>query len=108
QQMQAATTGAVEAIRGIGETVERTSGIATAIAAAVEEQGATTREIARSAAQVAGGTDVVNQAISGVRAAAEETGSAAAGMLSATEALAGQTAILREKSAGFLRAVRAA
>ncbi|MBP0491586.1 methyl-accepting chemotaxis protein [Pararoseomonas indoligenes] len=108
QQMQAATTGAVEAIRGIGETVERTSGIATAIAAAVEEQGATTREIARSAAQVAGGTDTVNQAIAGVRAAAEETGSAAGGMLSATEALAGQTAILREKSSGFLRAVRAA
>ena len=108
QQMQAATSGAVEAIRGIGETVERTSGIATAIAAAVEEQGATTREIARSAAQVAGGTEVVNQAIAGVRTAAEETGSAAGGMLSATEALAGQTAILREKSAGFLRAVRAA
>ncbi|WP_458095884.1 methyl-accepting chemotaxis protein [Roseomonas sp. WA12] len=108
QQMQSATSGAVEAIRGIGETVERTSGIATAIAAAVEQQGATTREIARSAAQVAGGTDTVNQAIGGVRAAAEEAGSAAGGMLAATEALAGQTVILREKSASFLRAVRAA
>jgi methyl-accepting chemotaxis protein len=108
QQMQAATSGAVEAIRGIGETVERTSGIATAIAAAVEQQGATTREIARSAAQVAGGTDTVNQAITGVRAAAEETGAAAGSMLAATEALAGQTVILREKSAGFLQAVRAA
>jgi methyl-accepting chemotaxis protein len=108
QEMQAATSGAVEAIRGIGETVERTSGIATAIAAAVEEQGATTREIARSAAQVAGGTDTVNKAIGGVRAAAEETGSAAGSMLAATEALQSQTTILREKSAGFLRAVRAA
>ena len=108
QQMQAATAGAVEAIRGIGATVERTSGIATAIAAAVEQQGATTREIARSAAQVAGGTDTVNQAIAGVRAAADETGTAAGAMLTATEALAGQTAILREKSAGFLRAVRSA
>ncbi|HEY8612081.1 MAG TPA: methyl-accepting chemotaxis protein [Roseomonas sp.] len=108
QQMQAATTGAVEAIRGIGETVERTSGIATAIAAAVEQQGATTQEIARSAAEVAGSTDRVSRSIASVRAAAEETGEAAGGMLSATEALAGQTAILREKSAGFLRAVRAA
>jgi methyl-accepting chemotaxis protein len=60
QQMQAATSGAVEAIRGIGATVERTSGIATAIAAAVEEQGATTQEIARSAAEVAGSTDRVS------------------------------------------------
>jgi methyl-accepting chemotaxis protein len=108
QQMQSATTGAVEAIRGIGETVERTSGIATAIAAAVEQQGAATREIARSAAQVAEGTDTVNQAIGGVRRAAEEAGSAAGGMLSATEELAGQAAVLREKSASFLRAVRAA
>ena len=108
QQMQSATTGAVEAIRGIGATVERTSGIATAIAAAVEQQGATTREIARSAAQVAGGTDTVNHAIAGVRAAADETGVAAGTMLTATETLAGQTAILREKSEGFLRAVRAA
>jgi methyl-accepting chemotaxis protein len=108
QQMQAATSGAVEAIRGIGATVERTSGIATAIAAAVEEQGATTQEIARSAALVAGGTDRVSRSIASVRAAAEETGEAAGGMLAATEALAGQTTILREKSAGFLRAVRAA
>ncbi|MBI0537556.1 methyl-accepting chemotaxis protein [Roseomonas sp. KE2513] len=108
QQMQAATAGAVEAIRGIGATVERTSGIATAIAAAVEEQGATTREIARSATEVAGGTDRVNHAIAGVRAAAEETGSAAGAMLTATETLASQTAILREKSEGFLRGVRAA
>ncbi|MFC7737129.1 methyl-accepting chemotaxis protein [Roseomonas sp. GCM10028921] len=108
QQMQAATAGAVEAIRGIGETVERTSEIATAIAAAVEQQGATTQEIARSAAQVADGTEMVNGAIAGVRTAAEETGSAAGSMLAATEILAGQTGILREKSAGFLRAVRAA
>ena len=108
QQMQAETAGAVEAIRGIGATVERTSGIATAIAAAVEQQGATTREIARSAAQVAGGTDMVNHAMAGVRAAADETGIAAGTMLAATETLSGQTAILREKSEGFLRAVRAA
>jgi methyl-accepting chemotaxis protein len=108
QQMQSATAGAVEAIRGIGETVERTSGIATAIAAAVEQQGATTQEIARSAAEVAGSTDRVSRNVAGVRAAAEEAGSAASSMLSATEALAGQAAILRDKSSSFLHAVRAA
>jgi methyl-accepting chemotaxis protein len=58
-EMQAATAQAVDAIRAIGATVDRTSDIATAIAAAVEEQGATTREIARSAAQVAEATDTV-------------------------------------------------
>jgi len=37
--MQSATSQAVDAIRAIGTTVDRTSDIATAIAAAVEEQG---------------------------------------------------------------------
>ncbi len=60
-EMQGATTQAVDAIRAIGTTVDRTSDIATAIAAAVEEQGATTREIARSAAQVADATATVAQ-----------------------------------------------
>ena len=58
-EMQGATAQAVDAIRAIGATVDRTSDIATAIAAAVEEQGAATREIARCAAQVAEATGTV-------------------------------------------------
>lgn len=107
-EMQAATTSAVEAIRGIGMTVERTAEIATAIAAAVEEQGAATREIARSAAQVAEGTGTVARRIAGVRQAAGETGEAAAGVLEAADGLAGQSDTLQLKAAEFLKSVRAA
>jgi methyl-accepting chemotaxis protein len=107
-EMQAATAQAVGAIRGIGTIVERTSEIATTIAAAVEEQGAATQEIARSAAQVAEATQTVAGRIAGVRAAAEETGTSAATMRDDSGQLAGQAATLREKSASFLRAVRAA
>ncbi|MBW6396278.1 HAMP domain-containing protein [Roseomonas sp. HJA6] len=107
-EMQGATNQAVEAIRAIGATVDRTSDIATAIAAAVEEQGATTREIARSAAQVAEATGTVAQRMEGIRAASEATGGSAGAVLEASGALSGDAATLRERSAGFLRAIRAA
>ena len=107
-EMQAATTQAVDAIRAIGSTVDRTSDIATAIAAAVEEQGATTREIARSAAQVAEATDTVARKIEGIRNAADATGASASAVLDASGALAGDAETLKERSTGFLKAVRAA
>jgi methyl-accepting chemotaxis protein len=88
--------------------VDRTSDIATAIAAAVEEQGATTREIARSAAQVAEATGTVAHRIEGIRAAADTTGSSAAAVLQASGALAGDAETLRQRADGFLCAVRAA
>ncbi|MBR0651812.1 HAMP domain-containing protein [Roseomonas terrae] len=107
-EMQGATNQAVEAIRAIGTTVDRTSDIATAIAAAVEEQGATTREIARSAAQVAEATGTVAQRIEGIRSAADATGGSAAAVLQASGALSGDATTLRERADGFLKAVRAA
>ena len=107
-EMQSATTQAVEAIRAIGSTVDRTSDIATAIAAAVEEQGATTREIARSAAQVAQATETVARRIEGIRSAADATGSSAGAVLQASGALSGDSAVLRERADGFLRAIRVA
>ncbi len=107
-EMQGATNQAVDAIRAIGSTVDRTSDIATAIAAAVEEQGATTREIARSAAQVAQATGTVAQKIEGIRSAAESTGGSASAVLDASGALAGDADTLRTRADNFLRAVRAA
>ncbi|PWC28245.1 methyl-accepting chemotaxis protein [Teichococcus aestuarii] len=106
-EIQAVTTRAVEAIRGIGNTVERTNEISTAIAAAVEEQGAATQEIARSAAQVAEATGTVTQRIASVRQVAQETRQAATGMLGATEELASQAGQLRTRSSEFLVAIRA-
>jgi len=46
--IQAGTGQAVGAIRGIGATVSRVNEIATAIAAAIEQQGAATREISNN------------------------------------------------------------
>ena len=107
-EMQAATGQAVDAIRAISGTVDRTSDIATAIAAAVEDQGATTREIARSAAQVAQATDTVARKIEGIRAAADSTGTSAGAVLDASGALSGNAETLRARADGFLKAVRVA
>ena len=68
-QMQEVTARAVKAIRDIGTTIGDMSGITTAIAAAVEEQGAATREIANAARQAADGTGEVSQAAAEVSAA---------------------------------------
>jgi len=106
--VQQAANGAVGALRSIGGTVARMEEVTSAIAAAVEEQGAATREIARSAARVAGSTDEVVSRIEDVRQGTEETGRAAASLSQAVQEMAGQTGALREKSSGFLKAVRSA
>jgi methyl-accepting chemotaxis protein len=54
--MQTATQDSVTAIKEIGGTIGRISEIASTIAAAVEEQGAATEEIARNVQQAADGT----------------------------------------------------
>jgi methyl-accepting chemotaxis protein len=46
--MQSATQESVSAIKVIGQTIEHINEIATSIAAAVDQQGAATQEIARA------------------------------------------------------------
>jgi methyl-accepting chemotaxis protein len=106
--MQETTTGAVEAIQAISETVSRISGVSTGIAAAVEQQGAATREVARNVQQAASGTREVSGNIDQVRAAASEAGTAAGRVLTASEGVASQGRTLRGQVDGFLRAIRAA
>jgi methyl-accepting chemotaxis protein len=65
--MQTATGEAVIAIKAITETIGRIHQIAATIAAAVEEQGAATQEIARSVQQAAGGAREVSDNVSASR-----------------------------------------
>src|SRR3984957_19158649 len=60
---QQGTTSAVGAIRNIGNTISEINEVTTAIAAAVEQQGAATREIARNIQHAAGGTAEVSSNI---------------------------------------------
>ena len=71
--MQSETLEAAGKIKGINDTVLTISGIATAIAAAVEEQESATQEISRSIRDTAQGTEEVSANIVGVRQAAADT-----------------------------------
>ena len=106
--MQSVTTSAVNAIRNIGQTIGEINEVTTAIAAAVEEQGAATREIARNIQHAAGGTSEVSSNIVGVSTASGEAGVAAAEVLNASEALRREADGLRAEINVFLTNIRAA
>jgi methyl-accepting chemotaxis protein len=106
--IQEATAGAVKAITGIGGTITQINEISTAIAAAIEEQGAATNEISRSVQQAAIGTQEVSSNIAQVTRTAGETGGAAGQVLSAAGELAKQAETLRSGVEEFLNSIKAA
>jgi PAS domain S-box-containing protein len=105
--MQQATQGSVAAIKEIGDTIGRLSEISSSIAAAVEEQGAATREISRNVQQAAQGTVQVSTSIADVQRGATETGSASSQVLSAARLLSQDSNRLKTEVHKFLGSVRA-
>jgi len=106
--IQSATQASVGAIRDISGTIERLSEIASAIAAAVEEQGAATQEISRNVQQAAEGTHQVSSNVAAVQRGATETGSASSQVLGAAQSLALESNRLKVEVGNFLNTVRAA
>lgn len=107
-QIQTATHRAVADIQSIAGIIAEVSGIAGAIAAAVEQQGAATREIAQNVQQAATGTTEVTHNIAEVSRAAKDAGQGAANVLSAADDLSQQAANLNTTVHEFLAGVRAA
>ena len=96
-EIQAATDLSVTAIEGIGSTIGEINGIASAIAAAVEEQGAATQEIARNVEQAAAGTNEVASSITHVTQAAGEAGEAAKQQLELADEVGGEVRRMRDR-----------
>ncbi|WP_411903984.1 methyl-accepting chemotaxis protein [Methylorubrum thiocyanatum] len=107
-RIQGSTDQAVASIGSIGDRIQEISRTATAIAAAVEEQGMATQEIVRNVAEAAAGTGEVTGNITGVANAAEETGAAASQVLGAASELSRQSEHLSSEVSRFLATVRAA
>ena len=107
-RIQASTGQAVSAIEAIAGRIREISGVATSIAAAVEEQGAATQEIVRNVSQAAIGTGEVTSNVAGLAAAAEETGAAASQVLASASELSRQSEHLGAEVKRFLDTVRAA
>jgi methyl-accepting chemotaxis protein len=106
--MQSATNEAVGAIREITSTINKISEISGAIAAAVEQQDATTKEISRNVMEAAKGTSEVASSITDVSTGASHTGTASSQVLSSAKQLAGESQNLNLEVERFLTTVRAA
>jgi methyl-accepting chemotaxis protein len=104
--IQGATQESVGAIKEISGTIVRMSEVAAAIASAVEEQGAATREISRNVQQAAQGTQQVSLSIVDVKRDASETGAASTHVLAAAKSLASESDRLKREVGSFLGAVR--
>jgi methyl-accepting chemotaxis protein len=105
--IQSATQISVTAINEISTTIERLSEISSAIAAAVEEQGAATQEISRNVQQAAQGTQQVSSNVIDVQRGATETGTASSQVLSAAKSLSSDSNKLKLEVGKFLGTVRA-
>src|SRR5712692_1192573 len=108
RSIQGATTEAVDAIDHIGATIARINEIAAAVASAVEQQDATTREMAQSVHQVAQSTSLVSEKVADLAGAAGETGQSAQMVRDSAGELAGQADALRVQIEQFLTRIRAA
>ena len=98
----------MEAIRGDHRDDRGGQRDRDAIAAAVEEQGAATAEIARNVQQTASATHEVTSNIVDVSRAANETGAAAGQVLGAAGDLSQHARRLSEEVGTFVTGVRAA
>jgi len=106
--IQTETGRAVDAIGNIGNTVDEMSEISTAIASAMEQQGATTTDIARNINQAAERTGEVSANVKSVGEAAETTSGAASELQQASDDLRGQASQLEQQMKTFLGEMRAA
>ena len=106
--MQSATQDSVVAIKEIYGTIGQVSEIASAIAAAIEQQGAATQEIARNVQQAAVGSTQVATSIADVNRGAGDTGTASSQVLASAQLLSNENKRLKAEVVKFLATVRAA
>ncbi len=106
--IQEETGDAVGAIENICGIIGEVNEISATIASAVEQQGASTREIAKNVLQAARGTQEVNTNIEGVSKAAGETGSASNQVHGSSKEMVRKADQLRVEVERFLKELLAA
>jgi methyl-accepting chemotaxis protein len=104
--IQTSTRNAVDAVREIGGAVREINNITTAIAGAVGEQDAATREISANAQSAAQGNEGLVTNINSLREAIGETSTAAASVLSASDGLATMAETLSREVEKFFHNLR--
>jgi len=107
-EIQSETKTAVGAIGKIGEVMRDLEHSSSAIAAAMEEQGATTQSVAENVAQAANGTRDVSNSIKVVKDASTESSEATHEVQASINELTEQSNLLRSEVGRFLSEIRAA
>ncbi len=107
-EVQSATTRAVDTIGSIANSVGEIDTLTAAIAAAIEEQGAATREISMNVQHAAQGTMTLTRNVGGVNEAIEKTEHAAEDFLKVSGYLRSQSAQISEQVRDFFSDIRAA
>jgi methyl-accepting chemotaxis protein len=107
-EIQAETKTAVGSIGKIGEVIRDLEHSSTAIASAMEEQGATTQSVAENVAQAADGTRDVSESIKVVKDASVDASDATRQVQSSIDDLTEQSGLLRDEVGRFLGQIRAA
>ncbi len=105
--IQTATKGAVGDVVSIAESIGKLTEVATAIAAAVEQQAQTTRGISDSIERAAGNTSRASTEIHSVEKAARQGANAAGEISGWTSRLSSRARDLETKVSGFFSRVRA-
>jgi len=108
EKIQEETRLSADAMQQIAETIGLVDETSSAIAAAVEQQGVATREIARNVSEAAQGTSSVSSSIMDVTESAKKTGGAAGYLFEAAQELANNGKTLKEQVDTFLRTLTAA
>jgi len=106
EAMQTVSHRAIATILGIKDTIEDMKEISVAIAAAVEQQGAATAEIARNTELAAGGTAEMAGGVDEVGRAARQTGAVAGNVAHAASGLGTEAGKLKQCVGEFLGNVR--
>jgi methyl-accepting chemotaxis protein len=99
--VQVATSSAVSAIGRISGRMREIAGWATAVSAAVEEQGAATGDVSQSVTSASTGAKVVVSALGELTGAAAQTRQSAEDVLTASQAVEEAVAELRREVEGF-------
>jgi len=105
--MQASTKGAVQAVSGIGEIVSEIDSISSAIAGAVEEQGAVTQEIARSVSESFQSSTRMSESVNRVAEVSETAGQQAGQLLENAAEMTELSGSLNQEIDRFVSSVRA-
>ena len=109
QQIDGVVTATQTTVQGfdtINAAIAEVQETSTVIAAAIEEQGAATREIAGNATQTAQGVALVSSTVNQVKDGAQSNVGRAQQVLGASEKLQEQSEALRTQLNGFLNMLR--